>query len=518
MMTWISAVGAVSGSLLGLRAYASHQLPIKPSEVEVQAAPSDSPLATLVNQGLASVTQASADDSLFYPLDNPRLALLTRIRLADMATHSIDAQYYLFHDDQAGRALLGALAEAAQRGVKVRLLMDEMDTLYREPNLLRFVADNPNIQLRIFNPCWLRGYKRYIEFAARFPQVTRRMHNKSYTADQIASVVGGRNIGNEYFDVFADVAFADLDLLVAGQVGQRITEDFAAYWHSGLAFPLERLGKPASERSYQKWLARLQQDLTAYRTEVNHQQNTLHELLEKSKQATYNAPINVLCDPPNKVITPYVGPNHQILPNIKKLMEQAQQELFIMSAYFIPGKPGMEIFQALRERGVNITILTNSLVANDVPAVHAGYKNYRKALLAMGVKLYELKSLNNDAEKEDWSLFGSKRASLHAKSFVIDRNTAFVGSFNLDPRSALHNTEMGVYFDNPAYAEQVVKVAQARLVRHAYEVTLNEQNALQWLSHNADGSTETYHHEPETKLWQRAIVEALSKLPVEWFL
>ena len=155
MMTWISAVGAVSGSLLGLRAYASHQLPIKPSEVEVQAVPSDSPLATLVNQGLASVTQASADDSLFYPLDNPRLALLTRIRLADMAMHSIDAQYYLFHDDQAGRALLGALAEAAQRGVKVRLLMDEMDTLYREPHLLRFIADNPNIQLRIFNPCWL---------------------------------------------------------------------------------------------------------------------------------------------------------------------------------------------------------------------------------------------------------------------------------------------------------------------------------------------------------------------------
>jgi putative cardiolipin synthase len=518
MMTWISAAGIVSGSLLGLRAYSSHQLPIKPTEMDEQATPSDSPLAKFVTQGLSSLTQASADDSLFYPLDNPRLALLTRIRLADLATHSIDAQYYLFHDDQAGRALLGALAEAAARGVKVRLLLDEMDTLHREPHLLRFIADNPTIQLRIFNPCWLRGYKRYIEFAARFPQVTRRMHNKSYTADQIASVVGGRNIGNEYFDVFSEVAFADLDLLVAGQVGQRITEDFAAYWHSGLAFPLERFGKPATEHSYQKWLTRLQQDLAAYRNEVNKQQNTLHELLEKSKQATYHAPIKVLCDPPNKVITPYIGPNHQILPNIKKLMEQAQQELFIMSAYFIPGKPGMEIFKTLRQRGVDITILTNSLVANDVPAVHAGYKNYRKALLAMGVKLYELKSLNNDAEKEDWSLFGSKRASLHAKSFVIDRKTAFVGSFNLDPRSALHNTEMGVYFDNPAYAKQVVDIAKKRLVRHAYELRLNDRQQLEWHSHNVDGSVQTYQHEPETQLWERAIVQVLSKLPVEWFL
>lgn len=516
MMTWIGALGAVSAGLIGLRAYSQQQLPIKPTKFELQPALDNSPLANLVKNGLAHLTPASPDHSLFYPLDNPRLALLTRIRLADMAMHSIDAQYYLFHDDQAGRALLGALTEAAQRGVKVRLLLDEMDTLHREPHLLRLLANYPNMQLRIFNPCWLRGYKRYLEFAARFPQVTRRMHNKSYTADQVASVVGGRNIGNEYFDVFTEVTFADLDLLVAGEIGQRITEEFAQYWYSGLAIPIQRLGKPANELAYQKWLNRLKQDLMAYRDEVNHQYNTLHELLEKSKQATYHARVKVLCDPPTKVITPYIGPNHQILPNIKELMAQAQHELFIMSAYFIPGKPGMEVFQNLRKRGVNITILTNSLVANDVPAVHAGYKNYRTALLAMGVKLYELKALNND--KEDWSLFGSKRASLHAKSFVIDRTTVFVGSFNLDPRSALHNTEMGVYFDNPAYAEHVVSVAEQRLVRHAYELTLNAQQDLQWLSHNADGSVQTYHHEPESKRWERAVVTGLSKLPVEWFL
>lgn len=533
---------------LGERAY-----PVRPE----YCSPSAIQHTTCLHEVLESLLSAAKVDNvslatlqakqlnIVYPLDDADVAMLTRIQLADQAETCLDVQYYLFHDDEAGHAMLAALIEAAQRGVQVRLLLDDMDTWRRERFFIRLMADYPTIQIRVFNPFWLRWF-RLPEYIARFPRVTRRMHNKSFSADVASSIVGGRNIGNEYFNLDEELAFADLDVLIAGPTVSKIVQAFTTYWFSGLAVNIQRLGKVAKEADYQVWRQQLRDALARYRIRMQQKQVRLERWQSLGYLRLHEGPLRLLYDSPYKVVAQFSETAGNMVPDLLDLMEATQRELVIASPYFVPTENGLQAFRALRERGVKIMIITNSYAATDVPLVHSGYVNYRKRLLAMGVELFEVISrqerpkrfrferlkqlkqrLKRRARREPkakipkkrhaWSLIGSKRASLHAKAFIVDQRKVFVGSFNLDPRSMVHNTEMGVVFDNPDYAEATVQDMRFYVNQHAYRVQLNPEGQLQWQYYQA-GERHISQQEPDMTRWQRLLVKAVAKLPVEWLL
>ncbi|MFZ1385787.1 MAG: phospholipase D family protein [Thiolinea sp.] len=509
----ISLLIALAIGLLILRIVGNKALIVNPEPMPKITVNQETPLYKIVDGLLKQ--QPAAPGNLLYSLSNPHVALLDRLQLIDAATETIDIQYYLFHDDESGQAVLQALVDAAKRGIKVRLLLDDMDMIGRDGIFVRLMKDNPNLQVRIFNPFYLRVF-RIPEYPARFPQVTRRMHNKSLTVDRIVTIVGGRNVGNEYFSFKTEVAFSDFDLLAAGKIGADVTESFDKYWHSGLAIDLSTLNDPAGDERFNKWNDQSSKVLQLYRQEVQINQPAINELIGSISRTTYYADMKVIYDRPEKVISSFSDTSGNITAEIANLMKSANKELVISSPYFIPGKFGLEVFQSLIDRGVNVVILTNSFAANDVAAVHAGYVNYRKRLLQMGVKLYELKPLNAEAQLDKgFELFGSKRASLHAKAFVVDEKTTFVGSFNLDPRSSVHNTEMGIFFDEPAYGKASVEKTRAYMQQQAYELKLTDNDKIEWID-SATGVTHT--SEPDMSLLQRSIIRVISWLPVEWLM
>lgn len=479
----------------------------------------ESPLNQAVS-GLLSKSE-QGHETLFVPLKGPHLALLARLELALASSKTLDLQYYLFHDDAVGRALLGACIEAAKQGVHVRLLLDDMDTAGREDEFARLSNEYRNLQIRVFNPIYTRAF-RPLDFLARFPRSSRRMHNKSLTADNVTTVVGGRNIGDEYFDINAETVFADLDVLAAGAVAKAVTQEFDEYWHSGVAVDITELSEPANDEDYAKWLQAVSKDLTYYqKLREAAGETTVLQLTRGDLNAFYGNG-RVIYDKPTKVVSSLFDKSGWLAPKIIETMASAQQELLIVSPYFIPGDNGVELFTTMVARGVDITILTNSAAANDVIAVHAGYMDYRKALLKAGVKLYELKpSSNEESKNKNWSLQGSKNSSLHAKTFIVDRHVNFVGSFNLDPRSAIHNTEMGVVFENEQYSKGASEFIHKQLDVTAYQVTLDDNDSLIWTENNIENGTQQkqqYTTEPGTSVGTKIGLFFMSWLPVEWLL
>lgn len=490
---------------------------VEPEAIPVTQIDETTPLFQAINNKLTT----KQTESLFVPLGDAHLALLARIQLTEQTRQSLDLQYYLFHDDDTGRALLAAAVEAADRGVKVRLLIDDMDTAGREDVLIRLAAEHPNLTIKVFNPVYTRSF-RALDYLARFPRSSRRMHNKSFNADGIASIVGGRNIGNEYFDINAETGFIDFDVLAAGPVAEAVTQEFDTYWYSGIAFDIAKLGQPADDQRYQHWQAALQKPLTAYRKEIRAlAMPVVGELMaaNENKLRAYHSTSSVIYDAPHKVLSRLFDTGDWLAPKIMQLMAASKQELMIVSPYFIPGERGVDLFKSLVDKGVSVTILTNSFAANDVVAVHSGYIDYRQDLLESGVRLYELKAVND--EKRDFSLLGSERSSLHAKTFLIDQEHSFVGSFNLDSRSAIHNTEMGVVFSNPEYGENTAKQFQQLLSSHAYQVEIAATGDLQWtetIMQKGNRVQKVYDTEPGTSFWQRTLIKIIAWLPVEWLL
>jgi putative cardiolipin synthase len=507
--------------LLTLRWLGEQQFKAEPETIPLTTVDETTPLFQAVSHKLATA-RAAQTDSLFIPLGNAHLALLARIQLTEQAQQSLDLQYYLFHDDDTGHALLAAAVAAAERGVKVRLLIDDMDTAGREDVLIRLAAEQANLTIRVFNPVYTRSL-RALDYLARFPRSSRRMHNKSFNADGVAAVVGGRNIGNEYFDVNAETGFIDFDVLAAGAVARAVTEEFDSYWYSGIAVDIAALGQAADDPRYQSWQAALQKPLATFRKQMQTPGGVpaINELLAVSREnvRTYYSNHEVIYDAPHKVLSGLFDTGDWLAPQILQLLASAQQELLIISPYFIPGERGTGLFKSLVDKGVSVTILTNSFAANDVVAVHSGYIDYRRTLLEAGVRLYELKA-TNDAQR-DFSLLGSGRSSLHAKTFLIDRERSFVGSFNLDPRSAVHNTEMGVVFSNADYGAHVTEQFQQLLAVKAYQVDITADGNLQWtetVTQEGKRVQRVHDTEPDTTFWQRTLIKMLSWLPVEWLL
>jgi putative cardiolipin synthase len=474
------------------------------------------PRPTLPDSTAIAPTQATPLDQLTAPLEAEhsgqsafRLvvegteAFVSRVQSARMATRSLDVQSYIWHMDLTGRYFVQELLLAADRGVRVRMLLDDMDAR-NENAAFAALAAHPSIEVRTFNPFASRhGALRFVaEATTSFERINRRMHNKSWIADNRIAVVGGRNIGDEYFGASDDVNFVDLDFAMIGPVVREASASFDRYWNSPASYPIETLDPAAVTPDA---LTRLRNELRSHAAHAEQSRyaqalradDAIKRMVAGEWPMQWSDNYRFVSDDPLKVAmkkrdaqTTHVG------ATLVPLVAAAQTRLSIISPYFVPGKEVTTRFGSLVKDGREIRILTNSLAANDVAAVHGGYSRHRKDLLEGGVKIWELKPLPGMEDKA--SLFGSSGASLHTKAFAVDGRGLFVGSYNLDPRSTWLNCEQGVFAQSEPLALQLEEIFDRQTAgEHAWRVSL-AAGELQW----TDGR-ESLDHEPHASMGRR---------------
>lgn len=465
------------------------------------------------------------DLSGYHPIVTGANAFASRSILTDMATRNIDAQYYIWHDDQAGQLLLKDLWEAAERGIIVRLLLDDFNNNAKfDQHLLRF-ASHPNIAVRIINPLMHRRFQT-LNYLTGLPRINRRMHNKSMTFDKQITIIGGRNIGNEYLSNDKNSQFADLDVLLIGKVVADIDNSFASYWSSPLSFDIETLVTPDSEvtSDFLEALDKLGQDeknndkssLTVYKAAI--EDSTIDSDLVHKRVPFRWTDMQFLSDDVGK-LTKSVPSDTNLVHQLRTLLGSPSKKLTIISSYFVPTKDGVNTLVALAESGIDIKILTNSFDATDVTAVHSGYSQWRPNLLRAGVKIYELKSTASEEKRENklWKARSQSSTSLHAKAFAVDDYQVFIGSYNVDPRSANINTEMGVIINDDELAGQLHNALSDDLLTQAYEVKLSDNGKLQW--HTIEDSKKVvYDSEPRVDVSDHVWLTIMSWLPIDWLL
>jgi cardiolipin synthase C len=472
---------------------------------------------TRLGRSIGPLVQAHPGMSGVFALPDGRDAFAARVLLADAAERTLDARYYIWHNDLSGGLLFAALRRAADRGVRVRLLLDDNDTAGLDP-LLAALGAHPNIEVRLFNPFKVRRW-RVLGYLADFARLNRRMHNKSFTADDQATVIGGRNVGDEYFDAGQEVSFADLDVLAIGPVVNDVARDFDRYWASQSSYPSDRVLPPveaASVAGLETAVSRVEYDPAARAYTQALASSPFVRMLLGGQLPFEWAVTRMVSDDPGKGLGR--AANDALLwPRLKGILGVPTQELQLVSPYFVPGRTGVKFLSTLARRGVKTTVLTNSLEATDVLAVHAGYAKRRKPLLKSGVRLFEMKRAFSRPPIKRHGPAGSSRSSLHAKTFSVDRARVFIGSFNFDPRSARLNTEMGFVIESPALAQAMADSLARNMPSRAYKLRLSKAGALQWVEQR-DGRELVRDEEPGTDFWRRAAVSALSVLPIEWLL
>jgi putative cardiolipin synthase len=479
---------------------------------------------TLLARSLAPRLAQNPGQSIFYPLGAGPDALTARMALARAAQKTLDLQYYSFDADTTGSALLGELIDAADRGVRVRLLIDDFHTS-KQDKLWAALDAHPSIEVRLFNPFASRG-ARWVQLAFDFGRLDRRMHNKQMVVDNLVGVIGGRNIGDAYFSAKPDLDFSDLDIMVAGPVVPVASKVFDQYWNSESAYPVAALLPEGKEEP--ETLRGIRKDIEA-KSDLAHASPFVQELLdsglahgiEAGHLPGYVGTARVIADKPDKIEESPDDPSTHAVPRLRALMEKAQTELVLVSPYFLPDD-NEKWLTGIAARGVKVRVLTNSFAATDVSAVHAGYARHREALLNAGIELYELKPTANAELARDrgrlTSTFASSRAALHAKAYVVDRRLLFVGSLNLDPRSDRLNTEMGVVLDSPALASRLVEDMEKHLPEIAWHVALRKDEfgheSLTWTTYE-QGKEVTTDKEPGMSVWQHIGIDFLGLLPVE---
>lgn len=441
----------------------------------------------------------------FYPLNQGDGALFARISLIESAQKSLDLQYYIYRGDETSSLITWRLYEAAKRGVRVRVLLDDMQK--RNDKVMAAVNAHPNIEIRLFNPHQYRS-ARLFGFATDFDRLNRRMHNKSLIADSVSAVVGGRNIGNEYFSFESEVSFGDFDLLLYGEAVQQTADQFDLYWNSVYAVPMEWI-HPGSDKitdaAIEKRVDELQLEEKFSEGKYSFSNLDMYQELKNGKLNLYWGKGEVWFDLPDKVATH----ESQLISYLSDLLESIEHSFVLISPYFVPTEAGTQALTKAAKRGMDITIITNSLASNDVFAVHGWYAKYREQLLKSGIELWEIKASAKLDSK--WSLTGSSKASLHAKAMLIDKKTLFVGSMNWDPRSAKLNTEMAVVIEHPEYVSGFLATLPEKLNDNAYHVTLKGGDII-WTD-NETGKV--YDSEPEAGVWRKMGSWFSGVLPIE---
>lgn len=447
-----------------------------------------------------------------------REAFAARMHLANAAERSLDIQYYIWRNDMSGTLLFDALRRAADRGVRVRLLLDDHNTPGLDPILAALDA-HPNLEVRLLNPFVIRS-PRMIGYVTEFSRLNRRMHNKSFTADNQATIVGGRNIGDEYFDATEGVAFVDMDAMAIGPVVGEVSKEFDRYWASELSFPVALIlphGDAALISELESAARQIESRPAAAAYLKAVRESSFVRELSQGTLALEWAYTRMVSDDPAKGLG-RSAPEASVSAKLKEFLGEPEVHLELVSPYFVPTAVGVDWFVAMAQRGAKIRVLTNSLEATDVTAVHAGYAKRRTALLQAGVALFESRRQSAaDQAKRSTGVAGSSATSLHAKTFSVDGLRVFIGSFNFDPRSAKLNTEMGFVIYSPTLSQKVAAAFDTAMPEHAYEVRLSETGELYWLERRGE---EFVRHdtEPGSTFWNRAWVWSLSVLPIEWLL
>lgn len=474
--------------------------------------------ATRLGRAIATGAAAHPGKSGVYPLADGRNAFAARALLAQGAERTLDIQYYIWNNDMTGTLLFAAVRQAADRGVRIRLLLDDQNTAGLDP-LLAALDAHPTIEVRLFNPFVSRSM-RALGFLTDFNRSNRRMHNKSFTVDNQVTIVGGRNVGDAYFGAADDVLFADLDVMAIGPVVTEVSKDFDRYWASNSSYPVAGL-LPMVDPVVLDILSAAAADIERSTRAVAYMRawraSTFANDLMGGNLTFEWAVTRMISDDPAKGLG-LEEPRSLVINKLKKRMGEPVSELNLVSPYFVPTDAGTDAFVELARSGVRVRVLTNSLEATDVAAVHAGYAKHRKALLEAGVALYELRRVAQpSARKKLRGFAGSSASSLHSKTFSVDRARVFVGSFNFDPRSARLNTEMGFVIDSPVLARRIFAALDERMPAEAYEVRLSPEGTLYWLERR--GKTVLRHDvEPGTSLADRAGISLMSVLPIDWLL
>lgn len=521
ILKWL-ALGLVSGYVLMWMLNTFMGLPdnSERSISEVIADTDDTRLGKLFRNAI----HENAPKNGVIELPGGRDAFAARVVLVREAQKSIDTQYYMWHQDTVGRLLVYELIKAADRGVRVRLLIDDMYGSDGQDTWLA-MDRHPNIEVRLFAP-YSRSQPKYLQFITRFRDVNARMHTKTFTADNQATIVGGRNIGSEYFDAEPELAFADNDVMAIGPAVAEVSAEFNEYWNSDYAFPVATLVAAASDADLQT----LRDGEASF-----YEESSTGSYVQAVKNGSFANALRdgtasfqwsrgtIIRDSWRKRDQDYEGwRNDLLISQLAPHIVEASEEVIMISPYFVPGNEAVETLCGLSRKGVNVKILTNSLASNDVAAVHAGYSKHRLPLLRCGVELYELNEHLVAAERRAFSwLPGLSKSSLHAKTMVFDRKKMFVGSFNFDQRSLFLNTEIGLMFEQPGIAGPAAEKFDRNIERFAFKVELvtsdSGKESLRWHGIE-DGESVEYDSEPYVGRGTRAAVWFIRLLPIDWLL
>jgi len=450
----------------------------------------------------------------FFPVYDGIDALSARLLMAERAERSIDAQYYLLKPGVTGDAFLEALLNAADRGVRVRLLLDDMFTSGYDAGMAG-LDSHPNFEIRIFNPFASRS-ARFWDGITNFSRINRRMHNKSFTIDNQMTLIGGRNIADEYFGAREDAKFGDLDVIGVGPVVQDVSAMFDEYWNHERAAPVEAFAKmpddPAAElEKVRAELADTMENIRGSKYAAAVEDKVL-EMIESDPSVFSWSPYTLAVDSPDKNIKSKAKEADSITTPLIESILSAKKELIILSPYFVPRKSGIEALSEIQARGVDVTIVTNSLAANNQSSVHGGYAPSRKPLLKNGIRLFEVRADASVAGSELVAANGAK-ATLHTKAFVVDRRETFIGSFNFDPRSANINTELGVIIRSPEISEWFASSVNEVIPSTTYEVFLNDKGKIRWRGYD-NGEEVIFDKEPQTTWGQRFSAGFMRILPI----
>lgn len=473
----------------------------------------------MLGKTMLPLVRSHAQQSGIMPLADAYSAFAARMLLTNSAQKTLDVQYYIWRNDNTGILLLHALYKAAERGVRVRLLIDDNGISSSMDARLAALDSHPQIEVRLFNPFPFRTFKR-LGYLTDFSRLNRRMHNKSYTADNQVTIIGGRNVGDEYFGASEGVLFADLDVMAIGQVVSDTSNDFDRYWASASSYPAHML-LPAPLEGDLQALAdaaeRAEKTVTGegYLKALSDSQ-FIRDFLDGRQDFDW-AKVELISDSPDKILG-LASKDELMIVDLARILRSPRQSVDLVSPYFVPTQRGADWFAALAQRGVQVRILTNALESTDVAAVHAGYAKWRVPLLKAGIQLYEMRAQGESAGMASYlGPFGSSGSSLHAKTFTIDGERVFIGSFNFDPRSARLNTELGFIIESPRLAKKVQEIFDNSVPQGSYHVRLDSNEQLVWQSFE-HGVEQRYSVEPGTTWLQRFTVKALSILPIDWLL
>mgnify|MGYP001291949253 CR=1 FL=1 len=512
----------IKWSLVGLILLLSgcHSLPSLEGRTQSAAYTKEQVADTYFAKALAPLeAKHGIKKSGIFPLIEADEAFAARMMLAKHAQRSLDVQYYIWRRDMTGTMLFEALHEAADRGVRVRLLLDDNNTNGSDP-ILAGLNKHESIEVRLFNPFMLRK-PRWWGFLTDFDRLNRRMHNKSFTADNSLTIIGGRNIGDEYFGATDDVLFADLDILSVGAAVRDVSHDFDKYWHSASSYPLERVVTSSNAMTLDE--LRQQSERIAASADAQQYVESLREsdFIRQIEQRNIDfewLKVRMVSDDPRKGLG-NAEKESLMIQQFQDIIGNPKVDVELVSPYFVPTEAGVDAFAWLVRKGVEVKVLTNSLSATDVTAVHGGYAKRRKALLESGVILYEMQRHPAQVKlaKRKKRFMGSSGSSLHAKTFSVDRQHVFIGSFNFDPRSANLNTELGFVIDSPRLARRINQAFYDDIPAHAYQVKLTETGRMYWTEQRAEG-VHTYTSEPNSSVWRRIAARLYSWLPIEGLL